>query len=118
MVATSVKTKKYLHQEPGKDVIFGIAGRYIPHRESVLDYNGREVLYSTGQVMMESSCCNIGDWIYTVVPGYIASWKSTENEDGLPVSEVEPITDKKARRELTEIIQAREDIFAIEFWQA
>lgn len=117
MVTTAVKTKKYVHQEPGKDVIFGIAGRYIPYQEKILDYNGRQVLYSIGQVRMEASCCNLEDWVYTVVPGYVVSWQNAKNEDGLPVSEVEPITDTKARRELTEIIQAREDVFAIEFWE-
>ena len=118
MVVTSVKTKTYTHQEPGKDVIFGIAGRYIPYQDTILEYNGREVLYSIGQVRMEASCCNLDDWVYTVVPGYIVNWRSTTSEDGLPVSEVEPVTDKKARQELTEIIQARENVFAIEFWEA
>ena len=115
VVASSVITR-YIHQEPGKDVIFGIAGRYMPLQESILDYNGRKVLYAIGRVFLESSCCGIGDWTYTVVPGYIVSLKNALSEDGLPVSEVEPVTDRKARGELTDIIQAKEGILPVEFW--
>jgi hypothetical protein len=118
VVVTSVKTKKYVHQEPGKGIIFGIAGHYIPYQETVLDYNGRKVLYVIGQVIIESSCCKTGDWVYTIVPGYIVSWQDSTGADGLPVSEVEPITDATVREELTKIIRAKEDVFTIEFWEA
>ncbi|MFC2038806.1 hypothetical protein ACFLUG_03440 [Chloroflexota bacterium] len=114
-VASSVKTR-FTHQEPGKDVIFGIAGRYMPLQESVLDYGGRKILYSIGQVFMESSCCDLPDWTYIVVPGYIVNLKNTLNQDGLAVSEVEPVKDRKAREELTAIIQATEGIIPVEFW--
>ncbi|MFC1921358.1 hypothetical protein ACFLYQ_06520 [Chloroflexota bacterium] len=116
MVVTAVKTKRYVHQEPGKDIIFGIAGRYIPYGDNIIEYNGRQVIYEIGQVRMEASCCDLDDWVYTVVPGYVVNWKSSSNEDGMPVSEVEPVTDRKARQDITDIIQAREELFVIEFW--
>jgi hypothetical protein len=122
---SSLKTTRYTHQEIGKDVIFGIAGFYTPQQEVRLKYRGREVLYIIGQVVLESSCCGAGNesaccsmdnWTYAIVPGYIVNWQSTKNEDGLPVSEIEPVTDGKERKELTEIIQAKEGILPIEFW--
>jgi hypothetical protein len=116
MVKTGVKTKKYVHLKPGQDTSFGIAGRYTPYGVNIIDYNGREVMYEIGQVRMEASCCSLNDWVSTVVPGYVVDWKGSTNEDGLPVTEVEPITDPKARREISEIIQKREDLFVIEFW--
>jgi len=119
MVKTSVKTRLYPHPEQGKDEFFGIAGRFIPQQETVLEYKGRKVLYAIGQVRMESSCCNLGDSVLTVVPGYIVGWKNKVSDDGLTASEVEPVQDEKAKEEITKIIQAREpDIFAIQFWEA
>ena len=116
-VASSVKTRtRYIHQEIGKDVLVGIAIRYVPLQETVLDYNGRKVLYAMGQTYAESSCCAVGDWTNVVVPGYIVGWKDSASEDGLPVSEVEPVTDPKAREELSGIIQAKEGVLPIEFW--
>ncbi|MFC1900307.1 hypothetical protein ACFLYN_01805 [Chloroflexota bacterium] len=116
MVTTAVKTKQYTHLEPGKDVFFGIAGRYIPYGVNLIEYKGREVIYEIGQVRMEASCCALDDWVSTVVPGYVIGWKSSTNDEGMPVTEVEPITDPKARQEISEIIQKREDLFVIEFW--
>ena len=116
MVILSATKNKYTHLEPGKDVIFGIAGYYTPQQEVRLKYNGREVLYAIGQVVLESSCCDAHNWTYTIVPGYILNWQNRKNEVGLPVSEVEPITDREAREDITKIIQFNEGIFPIEFW--
>jgi hypothetical protein len=116
VTTVSVRTVKYTHQESGKDIVFGIAGRYIPYEEIRLPYNGREFLYAVGEVKMEASCCDLGDWTYIVVPGYIVDWQNTTDDMGLPVSEVEPVTDRKARQEITEMIQAREGAMPVEFW--
>ncbi len=115
MVKAPPTTTKYTHLELGKDVIFGIAGYYTPQQEVGLEYNGREVLYVIGQVVLESSCCGNGRWTYTFVPGYIVNWQNTRNEDGLPVSEVEPIADGEAREDIMKIIQSKEGISPIEF---
>jgi hypothetical protein len=115
-VEIATKTRSYTHLELGNNVVVGIAGYYVPQQETRLDYNGREVLYTAGQVNLEAACCTTSDWNYIVVPGYIVNWQNTRNEDGLPVSKVEPVTDREERKELTKIIQAREDILTIEFW--
>lgn len=115
MVVVATTTRNYTHLELGKHVMVGIAGYYIPQQETRLKYNDREVLYTAGQVNLEASCCSTSNWDYILVPGYIINWQHTRNEDGLPVSEVEPVTDSKERKELVRIIQAREDIPTIEF---
>jgi hypothetical protein len=116
-VVIASKTTRYTHLELGKDVVFGIAGFYTPQQEVRLEYNGREVLYIIGQVVLESSCCSIStDWTYTLVPGYIVNWQNTKNEDGLPVSEVEPVRDNKERAGIRQAIQARENTTLIDFW--
>jgi len=107
---------KYTHLELDKDVAIGIGGYYTPQQEVRLKHNGNEVLYVTGQAVVESSCCNVGSWIYAVVPGYIVNWQNAENEAGLPVSEVEPIIDEKVQEDIRQVIQKKEAASLISFW--
>jgi len=106
---------KYTHLKLNEDVSC-IAGFYTPQKEVRLKYNSREVLYVIGQAVIESSCCGVGSWGYAIVPGYILNWQNKRNEAGLPVSEVEPISDEEARNNIRQIIQTNEAIPQIEFW--
>jgi hypothetical protein len=106
---------KYTHLELNKE-IEALAGRYIPQKEVRLKYNGREVLYVISQAVVDASCCGVADFSSALVPGYIVGWQTETNKDGLPVSEVEPITDKVAQVKIRKIIQETEDISQVEFW--
>jgi hypothetical protein len=106
---------KYTHLELNKDVE-ALAGYYTPQREVRLQYNGREVLYVISQAMVDASCCGVADFNGALVPGYIVRWQMETNKDGLPVSEVEPITDGIARVKIRKIIQETEDVSQVEFW--
>ncbi len=98
---------RYRHPELGKDIPIGIAGFYTPIKEVRLLYQGREVLYMVGKSVLESSCCGTGSWVYATVPGYIIRWQfGTEN--GLPVSEVQPVEDNPEREDIQKIIEERE----------
>jgi len=108
-------TVKYVHQELEQDVYFP-AGYYVPHKEERLKYNGREVLYIVGFVMVESSCCGTANWSYALVPGYVVDWHSETNESGLPVSGIEVIADDEVRKDIRETIQKAEKVFSVEFW--
>ena len=105
---------KYTHQELNQDV-YSIAGFYTPLKEVRLKYNSREVLYVTGQAVIESSCCGAGSWGYILVPGYIVNWQNERSEAGLPVSEVEPVSDEAEQEDIRKMIKGAEDINAIEF---
>ena len=108
-------TIKYVHQELDKEVYFP-AGYYTPTKEVRLKHNSREVFYVIGYVAVEASCCGCANWGYAVVPGYIVNWQSEKNETGLPVSEVESISDEAVRKEVRETIEKAESIYAVEFW--
>ena len=108
-------SREYTHLELDKDLKC-VAGYYTPQKEVRLKYNNREILYVVGQSVVESSCCGIGSWEYGIVPGYILNWQNKRNEAGLPVSEVEPISDKTAQDNIRNIIQSRETVSQIEFW--
>ena len=109
------KNIEYTHLKLNEDS-YCPAGYYTPEKEVKLKYNNREVLYVVGHAVMESSCCGIGDWIYALVPGYIVDWQTGKNEAGLPVSEVEPVSDRATRGDVRRIISEAESVSQIEFW--
>ncbi len=116
MVTESAKRTEYAHVETGRDIPFGIAGYYTPLDETRLAFNGREVLYVTGKVIMEAPCCKMApDWVYAIVPGYIVDWQYETNDNGEKVTRVEPVgtTDKEA---VTKLIQDKEGYIPVDFW--
>ncbi len=108
-------TVKYTHLELNENVNC-IAGYYTPQKEVRLKHNDREVLYVVGRAVIESSCCGVGNWGYALVPGYIVNWQSERNNAGLPVSEVEPVSDEVARDSIRKVIKETEGISQTEFW--
>jgi len=106
---------EYTHRKLEEDVICP-AGYYTPLKEVRLKYNNREILYMVGHVVLESSCCGSARGTYVSVPGYIVNWQSGKNEAGLPVSEVEPISDEATRENVRQIIREAESISQIDFW--
>ena len=106
---------KYTHTKLEEDVICP-AGYYTPLKEARLKYNNREILYMVGHAVLESSCCGSARGTYVTVPGYIVNWQSMTNEAGLPVSEVEPISDEATRENIRRIIKEAESISQINFW--
>ncbi len=107
--------KKYTHLELNKDIL-APSGYYTPQKEVRLKYDGREVFYILSQAVIESSCCGASDFNSALVPGYIVKWRAEKNQQGLPVSDVEPITDETTRDAIRKIIKDNEHVSRIEFW--
>lgn len=109
---------EYTHLPLGADVP-AYAGYYMPEKEVRIPFNEREILYIIGQVVIESACqeitCTTGSSYYAMVPGYILKWQYGKNEEDLPLSKIEVITDFKTKREIEQIIQEREAITRVEF---
>jgi hypothetical protein len=106
---------KYVHLELDRDVL-APSGYYTPRKEVRLKYDGREVLYVLSQAVIESSCCGASDFNSALVPGFIVRWRGEMNKDGLPVSEVEPISEEKTRDDIRKIIKDTEHVSRTEFW--
>jgi hypothetical protein len=106
---------KYTHLELDRD-IEALAGYYTPRKEVRLPYEGREVLYVISRAVVDASCCGVADFNCALVPGYVVRWRAETNGEGLPVSEVEPVTDPVARVRVRKIIQETEDVSQVEFW--
>jgi hypothetical protein len=106
---------KYTHLELHKDVLTP-SGYYSPQKEVKLNYAGREILYTISEAVIESSCCGVNDYCSAQVPGYIVGWKAEKNEQDLPVSLIEPISDQNTRDAVSKIIRNNEHITLTEFW--
>jgi hypothetical protein len=106
---------KYTHLELNKDVPTP-SGYYTPHKEVMLKYDGREVLYVLSQAVIDASCCGASDFTSALVPGFVVKWQMEKNREGVPVSEIESITDEKIRDAIRKIIRDTEHITRTEFW--
>ena len=105
----------YTHLKLNRD-IEAIAGYYTPKKEVRLKLNGREVLYVINETVVDSSCCGNNDFNSALVPGYLVRWQGEINQDGLPVSDVESISDRPTRRKISRIIRENENVSQVEFW--
>lgn len=114
---------KYTHLPLNEDVE-AFAGYYTPETEERLEYGGREVLYVTGHVVVEATCsgescdgsCATANYWYAIVPGHVLEWQSETNENGLPVTGVEQITDYETQKEIQRLILERETVARVDFW--
>ena len=106
---------RYTHLELNRDIL-APAGYYTPRKEVRLKHDRREVLYVLSHAMIDSSCCGKAEYCQALVPGYIVKWQAEINKEGLPVSEVEPISDEPVRDRIRKIIRDTENITQTEFW--
>jgi len=118
-MSEAVKMIEYTHSKLEEEVR-SIGGAYTPGKEGKLKYKDREVLYVLGQANLDSSCCGSGCWCYSNIPGYVVNYRYKTNDKGLPVSEVEIITDKNDQEEIKKILRATEPlaegVCEIYFW--
>ena len=106
--------RDYIHAELGKEVN-ALSGYYVAREEKRIVYNPKEVLCLIGDYVTEGFCCGKSESSYAQVAGYIVNWKSKKDAHGTPISDVEPITDEKARKYLTDIIKGSEFVRIVEF---
>jgi len=106
--------RDYIHAELGSEV-HALSGYYVAREEKRIVYNSKEVLCLIGDYVTEGFCCGKSESSYAQVAGYILNWKSKVDALGTPISEVEPITDGKARKDLTDIIKGSEFVRIVEF---
>lgn len=108
-------TAVYTHLKLNDDVN-ALAGHYTPRKEVRLPYKGREVLYVINDAVVDSSCCGTADFNAALVPGYILKWQSEKNQDGLYLSDVEPVTDKATKADIRKKVREAENVTQVEFW--
>jgi len=106
--------KVYTHSL-GQETL-SISGWYEIEKEVTIEHKEGQILYLVGHATVDGSCCGYGGCRYGVVPGFIVNWKSGTNEEGLPISVVEPIKDENLKDEIRGLIEKKERIDQVLFW--
>jgi hypothetical protein len=114
MPSTKQKEIEYVHQGLNQQIT-AIGGHYVLVKEVRLPYDGREVLYLVGHAAYDSTCCGTGGCAYAVVPGLVASWHSSQTEDGLGISRLELIKDAEAQNKIRRLIERSETVQQVIF---
>lgn len=102
-------SKDFTHPQLDEEVT-AIGGHYVPVKEVLLPFQDRRVLYIAGYAAVDTSCCATGGCGYAKVPGYILDWKCKTGKENRPVSSVEPIRDRAARKQIRQLIEKAEGI--------
>ena len=105
---------EYIHQGLNQEIT-AIGGHYVLVKEVRLPFHGREILYLVGHAAFDTTCCGAGGCAYALVSGFVASWHSSRNEDGLPVSRLEPINDTDTQNGIRRIIERLETVQQVIF---
>lgn len=108
------EVQDFVHPELGQEIT-AIGGHYVFNNERRLSVDGRDVLYLVGYAVVDTSCCGIGGCAYALVPGIVEEWKYKKDDDGLCVSQVEPIHDADEQQEIRRLIQKKEMVQQVTF---
>lgn len=105
---------EYIHQDLNQE-IRAIGGHYVLVKEARLPYHGREVLYLVGHAAFDTSCCGPGGCAYALVPGFVANWHSDQTEEGLFISQFEPIENADIQNDIRRLIERLEIVQQVNF---
>jgi hypothetical protein len=99
------ETSAYVYAHPVSDPVLDDK-RTTTSTDHLLEYKGRKVLYCYNEATAISFCSASGSSYAgnMVVKGYVVRWKYSSNDKGEALSEVEPVTDRKAREEISHIL--------------
>jgi hypothetical protein len=92
------------------------SGSYLPQEEHTLPYNGREVMYVSGLMVIETSCCGIGSWQYIQTPGFLVKRGEISDKNDSPVSEIDTIQNEKDRTAVYKLLEQKYPGARIEIW--
>ncbi len=107
-------SKDYTH-ELGQEVR-SISGGYELDREGTLEIDGCTIVYAVGNAVLDSSCCGLWGCRFAVVPGIVVRWKHKQSQQGIAVSEVDPIADDQLTKRITELLKQMEGVTQVQFW--
>src|SRR5512137_2352061 len=101
----SRETSTFVYAHPFSDPVLDDK-RFTTSTEHTLEYKGRKVLYRYAEAT-DISFCSASGANYAgnmIVKGYVVRWQYGANEKGEPLSEIEPVTDKKDQEEISQIL--------------
>ncbi|RLC93322.1 MAG: hypothetical protein DRI39_06035 [Chloroflexi bacterium] len=108
----------YVYAHLSRDEHVGPEGDRYSATEQTLLYRGRTVLYQYVDAVGVTFCTATGA-PYTGginVKGYVVKWKYDTNENGEPLSEIEPITDPQQQAEISQLLWPGPGAHRVNFW--
>ena len=105
---------EYIHQGLNQQIT-AIGGHYVLVKEARLPYQGREVLYLVGHAAFDTSCCGPGGCAYALVPGFVQSWQSSYTDEGIPISQIDPVREPGMQNEIRSLLERLETVQQVVF---
>ena len=104
----------HTHLRLNSDVT-AIGGTYAFLKEGTVRLQEKTILYYVGGAVLNRSCCGTGGVCFARVPGVVYALKYKTDESGVPISRVQPITDKTFQKKIRKILQDTEMVHQVEF---
>ncbi len=105
---------EFVHPEPDSTVT-AVGGHYTVtgvHRISIDD---SDILYISGAMMIDTSCCGVGGCGFLMVAGEIVAYASGVDSSGRIISRVKRITNSSRRESIQKALSARHPYFQVSF---
>ena len=107
--------KTYTHPELNRQVT-AIGGSYVITGEQKISFGDRQLLTFAGHAVFDTTCCGAGGCAYTLVAGFIDSYRYRKDASGRWLSKVIPVRDDHLKKEITARVLARKDTFQVQFY--
>ncbi len=104
----------YVHLPEGADQHNG-HGVKAQWEERTIGHRGRDVLFLVTDAVIDTVCCGDRVFHYATVLGYVTDWKSSHTDSGQPISNVEPIIDETAQREIEDLLKSEDQDIQVTF---
>jgi hypothetical protein len=105
--------REYMH-EIGREVR-PISGGMSWKRRGSLTYMEKRSSMLLETPLWTPRAVESGGCRYALVPGYVRQFKTRQDEQGLWISEVEPIIDRVTRQEITRVLKEKEIVQQVQF---
>jgi len=106
--------KLFTHPELNASVT-AIGGNYVMTDERKISHRGEHVLVFSGHAVFDTTCCGTGGCAYTLVPGFIVSYRFGKDASGRWLSRVKPIRDACLKKEISDHILAGTNTLQVQF---
>ena len=110
-----VETTTFIHPELNRPVT-AIGGSYVITGEQKISYGDGQLLTFAGHAVFDTTCCGTGGCAYTLVAGFIESYRYRKDGSGRWLSRVMPVRDDHLKKEITARVLARKETFQVQFY--
>lgn len=110
-------TQQYTHMPLGEIIEF-LSASYWISQEDKIPYKDEEVLSIVRETSSMVNCCGgySPGFRSILIPGFIRKFKYARGEDGLFVSEVEPVEGESMKEEIRKIVLEKYPFSQVEFF--